>query len=77
MARLNQNQKIEALTNFLKMLTKNENLFIKYDEIKGNTFAIAENQEIGISTKTNFMTYEEMNCYFFGALAVKENRVNF
>lgn len=74
---MQHSQKIEALTNFLKMLTKNDDLFIKSDEIKGNTFAIAEKQEKGISTKTNFMTYKEMNCFFFGALAVKENRVNF
>jgi hypothetical protein len=59
------------------MLTKNENLFIKTDEIHGKTFAIAEKQEHGINTKSNFMTYKEMNAYFFGALAVKENRVNF
>lgn len=41
-------------------------------------FCIATKTEIGgINNKTSFMTYEEMNAYFFGVLAVKENRVNF
>ena len=78
MDRLNFTQQKEALTNFLKMVTKNENLFIKNDEIKGKTFAIAEKQEgNSIYTKTNFMTYKEMNCYFFGVLATQEKRINF
>ena len=77
MKKLSQEEKVNALTKFLSMLTKNENLFIKTDEIHGKNFAIAEKQEHGINVKTNFMTYEEMNCYFYGVLAVKENRVNF
>lgn len=75
---MTRDKKIESLTNFLNMVTKNENLFVKTDEIKGKTFAIAEKKENGtLSVKTNFMTYEEMNCYFFGVLAVQEKRVNF
>jgi hypothetical protein len=78
MKKLNTNQQKEALTNFLKKVTKNENLFIKTDEIKGNRFAIAEKQENNsISTKSNFMSYQEMNCYFFGVLASLEKRINF
>lgn len=77
MKRLSQEEKVNALTNFLRNVSKNENLFIKIDEIKGKTFAIGEKTIIGYSIKSNFMTYEEMNCYFFGVLAVQENRVNF
>jgi len=77
MARMNLTQKIEALTNFLKVVSKNENLFIYPDEINGKTFCIAEKQGTAKANKSNFMTYEEMNCYFYGALAVKENRVDF
>lgn len=78
MKRLSQEEKVNALTNFLRNVSKNEKLFITTDEIKGKTFAIAENLTgRTLSVKSNFMTYEEMNCYFFGVLAVKENRVNF
>ena len=78
MKKLNTNQQKEALTNFLKKVTKNENLFIKTDEIKGNRFSIAEKQENNsIATKSNFMSYNEINCYFFGVLATREKRINF
>lgn len=78
MKKLTTSEQKEALTNFLNKVTKNENLFIKTDEIKGNRFAIAENQENNsYSTKSNFMSYNEMNCYFFGILATKEKRINF
>jgi len=78
MARLTQSQKIAALTNFLKTVSNNETLFIYPDEITGKTFCIAENQAGGCkANKSNFMTYEEMNCYFFGVLAIKQNHINF
>ena len=78
MKKLNREEKIKDLTNFLRNVSTNENLFIKPDEIKGNTFAITERKAGNtIDVKSNFMTYEEMNCYFFGVLAVKENRIQF
>lgn len=78
MARLIKSQKIQALTNFLKAVSNNENLFIYPDEITGKTFCIAENQAGGCkANKSNFMTYEEMNCYLFGVLAVQRNSINF
>jgi hypothetical protein len=78
MKKLSQQEKVNALTNFLRTISKNENLFITTDQIKGKKFAIAEHTiKQTLIVKTNFMTYEEMNCYFFGVLAVKENRVNF
>lgn len=69
----------EALTNFLKMVTKDENLVIQNaDGRLGKKYAIAEKSDIGtINVKSNFMTYNEMNCFFMGVLAVKENRINF
>ena len=78
MKRLSQGEKVNALTNFLRNVSTNEKLFITTDQIKGKTFAIAEHMTGGTqSVKSNFMAYEEMNAYFFGVLAVKENRVNF
>lgn len=76
---MTKSQQKEGLTNFLKMVTKNENLFIYNSDGRcGNTFAIAENTENGgISTKSNFMTYKEMNCYFFGVLATQDKRIKF
>lgn len=79
MKRLSQTEKINALTNFLRNVSTNEKLFIfTMNKDKNAIFCIATKTEIGgIDIKTKFMTYEEMNCYFFGVLAVKENRVNF
>lgn len=77
MKKLSQEQKVNALTNFLRNVSTNEKLFITTDEIKGKTFAVAEKTGGTRSIKSNFMTYEEMNAYFFGVLAVKKNSVNF
>jgi hypothetical protein len=75
---MKRQQQIEALTNFLRNISKNEKLFIYPDEIKGKTFCIAEEMPGGTKcSKSNFMTYEEMNCFFFGVLAQRENRINF
>jgi hypothetical protein len=79
MARLTITQKKDALTNFLRTVSKNEKLIIQTSDSRlGNRFAIAEKGEGGtVSPKSNFMLYEEMNCYLFGVLAVQENRVKF
>ena len=78
MKRLSQEKKVNALTNFLRHVSTNEKLFITTDQIKGKTFAIAEHITGGTqSVKSNFMTYEEMNAYFFGVLAVKNGTINF
>jgi len=76
---LNTTQKMEALTNFLKTISKNEELFVYHVNLGKNTkFAVAEKAEhSGVNPKSNFMTYDEMNCYFMGVLAVQENRVKF
>jgi hypothetical protein len=79
MKKLSQEEKFNALTNFLRTISKNEELFIFSVNKSANTkFCIAEKSESsGVNPKSKFMTYEEMNCYFFGVLAVKENRLNF
>lgn len=72
-------KKIESLERFLKIVSSNENLFIKKDEITGQRFAIAEKEtnSNGISTKTDFMTYKEMDCFFFGVMFTQQKRINF
>lgn len=78
MANLIENQK-EALTNFLRnCFSKDEKYFIATDQIKGNRFALAEKQENNTcNVLSNFMKYEEMNCYFFGMKLIKDNQVKF
>ena len=72
-----EQQKI-ALLNFLRLFDPTQKYFItKADGRIGKKFAIAEFAEPGaINIKSNFMTYEEMNCYFMGILAIMENRIN-
>ncbi len=72
-------QENEALTNFLLNFTDKENLFIQNADGRiGKKYCIAEKTENGgVNIKSNFMTYNEMNCFFMGILVVKENRINF
>ena len=77
MARLSQAQKIKTLTMWLFLATENEDLFIITDQILGKTFAIAERTGDTRSVKTNFMTYNEMDAYFFGVIDAKFNKINF
>jgi hypothetical protein len=75
--RLTLEQKKEALTNFLKSVSKNDELFI-YSVNKGKDamFCIAQKRDGALQTKSKFMNYENMNSFLFGVLAVKENRNN-
>lgn len=77
--KLNLIQQKEALSNFLKVFDKNQKYFIEIaDRRIGKKFAISENTENGgINTKSNFMTYDEMNCFFMGMLTITENRIKF
>ena len=77
MARLSQAQKIKTLTMWLFLATENEDLFIITDQILGKTFAIAERTGDTYLVKTNFMTFNEMDCYFFGVLDAKWKKINF
>ena len=66
------------LENFLKTLKLDNDYCVVVDQIKGKTFAIATLKE-GNADKTisNFMTYQEANCYLFGISAVKNNSIKF
>jgi hypothetical protein len=79
MKRMNLMEKIDALTNFLNNISTNKSLFIQCSDARlGQKFAIGEKLANGcVNIKSNFMTYEEMNCYFFGVLAVQESRIEF
>ena len=66
------------LENFLKTLKLDTNYCIVIDQIKGKTFALATMGEgEPKNTISNFMTYNEMNCYLFGVSAVKNNSIKF
>lgn len=71
-------KKVESLTNFLKIVSNNENVFIKKDEITGQRFAIAETENgITHSIKSNFMSYKECEAFLFGVMITQQNRINF
>ena len=76
--RLTTTQKKEALDNFLISAGISKKYFIKTDEIKGKTFALASisNEYGGINIHSNFMEYEAFNMFLFGYLAGKENKYN-
>ena len=76
MKRLSTAEKKEALNSFLKSITKNDELFIYSIANTRFTIAIMQNDG-GIDVKCDFMTYDEMRCFFLGVLAIKENRIEF
>lgn len=71
-------KKIESLTRFLKIVSDNENVFIKKDEITGQRFAIAEKNIVdsSVDVKSNFMTYKETEAFLFGVMITQQNRIN-
>ena len=79
MANLIEKQK-ESLTNFLRnVFTKDEDYFIQNSDGRmGKRFALARKTSSGAyEVLSNFMKYEEMNCYFFGMKLMKDNQVKF
>jgi hypothetical protein len=68
MRRLTIEQKKEYLSNALKSYDFNEKYFIETSDRRlGHRFAIAsKTSHGGIQTHTNYMDYEQMNCYLFG-----------
>ena len=67
-----QLQTLEALLYNCKLSKK---YFLKKDEIKGKTIALAstgENESVNINT--NFMTYSEMKAYLFGLYERKKKK---
>ena len=78
MKRLSNAEKKEYLTNTLRYITKNDELYIFSSNLgKDVIFAISNKDLSGVNPQTKFMTYEEMRCFFDGVLAVKENRIKF
>ncbi len=72
----------EALTNFLRnCFTKDEKFFIYTNPMRvKRKYCIAEIDKPDVGGKidrSNFMTYDEMNCFFMGMLAIKDNRIKF
>jgi len=75
---MNKAQKKEALTKLLRVCDKNENYFIKTDQITGKRFALAEFGKPGeVNIKSNFMTFKEMECFLFGLNSVKNGTIKF
>lgn len=68
MPKLTFNNKKEALQNALRSFGFSEKYFIQNADARlGHKFAIATKTETGgINIHSNFMTYDEMNCYLFG-----------
>ena len=64
---MNAQQQMEALENLLYNCKLSKKYFLKKDEIKSKTIALAsigENESVNIHS--NFMTYSEMKAYLFG-----------
>ena len=62
-----KNTDIQTLENLLYNCKLSKKYFLKKDEIKGKTIALAstgENESVNIHS--NFMTYSEMKVYLFG-----------
>lgn len=68
MNRLTITQKKEALNNALRSFMFPEKYFIWPSDARlGQRFSIATGgMYSGINIHSNFMTYNEMNCYLFG-----------
>lgn len=68
MVKLNFKQKKEGLSNALVSFGFPEKYFIQNSDGRlGQKFAIASNTDNGgVNVHTNFMTYDEMNCFFIG-----------
>ena len=71
-------QKKESLLKLLRVFDTKNRYFITTDQITGKYFALAEFGEPGeVNVKSTFMTFKEMECFLFGASAVKNVTVNF
>jgi len=79
MGLLLDNAKKDGLTTFLRTVSKNTDLIIHTINKGANMrFAIAiELDSSAIDLKSDFMTYEGINTFLFGVMAVKDNRINF
>ena len=77
MKKISLNRKKEFLSNALISYKFPEKYFIiNADGRLGERFAIATKTDNGgINVHTNYMTYDEMNCYFIGYHAAINNQL--
>lgn len=67
MKKLTYKQKKEALTNALENYKFNSKYFIQQsDQRLGQKFAIASETDGALYIHTNYMSYDEINCFFVG-----------
>ena len=60
-------KQLQALENLLYNCKLPKKYFLKKDEIKGKTVALASGDETeSYNIHSNFMTYSEMKAYLFG-----------
>jgi len=79
MQKLKPQDEIQALQNAL-LYYNFDSKYIIHPTADGRTaqkYAIAEKRERGaVQIHTNFMTYDEMNAYFYGYSAARQNKFN-
>jgi len=74
---MTQTEKRESLTRMLRVSDPKQNYFIGTDQITGKRFALYECAKPGsLNVKSNFMTFKQMECFFFGLNAVKNKTLN-
>ena len=60
-------KKLQTLESLLYNCTLSKKYFLKKDEIKGKTVALASKGENdSVNVHSNFMTFSEMKAYLFG-----------
>lgn len=77
MKRLTFKEKKEALENSLVSLGLDKKYSIEPSDARlGQRFAIAVKTENSVNIKTEFMTYDEMNCFINGYQRALNNPLN-
>lgn len=70
-----KNKNIKILENLLYNCNLPKKYFLKKDEIKGKTFAIASKGENdSVNVHSNFMTFSEMQAYLLGLYDGKKKK---
>lgn len=70
-----KNSNIKILENLLYYCKLPKKYFLKKDEIKGKTVALASKGENdSVNVHSNFMTFSEMQAYLFGLYDCKNKK---
>lgn len=72
---MNTKEQKEVLENALVYYELNNSCKIVADQIKGKTFALAVKRDDVLEVLSNYMTYAEMNAYFFGYWAGRTGKL--